>query len=154
MLCYNEHALIINEYIFWFFKTYWRYLVKKRIYISYDINNDDDVLDRFVKEIHDNEYPYYISETSSSTAFCKPEDIGEEIAKCDLVVVLCGYHTDQALNVSVETKFAEKENIPYIYLSGRNNKFLVTMPSEANDNDVIYHWSLENINLINKKLNF
>ncbi|MCK4552255.1 MAG: hypothetical protein KAU02_04995 [Tenericutes bacterium] len=126
--------------------------MKKKIYISFDINNDDDVFERFIKEIYDNKYPYHISGTSLGTAFYKLDDIREEITKCDLVIVLCGYHTNDASNVSLETKIADEEIIPHIYLNGRNNKFLVTMPSKAKDSDVIYQWSLKNINLINEKL--
>jgi len=63
---------------------------------------------------------------------------------CDVVVVLCGEHTDTASGVSVELMIAQEEQIPYFLLSGYSDK-TCKKPLSAKSNDNIYDWTWDNL---------
>jgi len=48
-------------------------------------------------------------------------DARKRIRRSDLVIVLCGLHTHQAVGVTEEIEIAREENVPYHLLRGRRN---------------------------------
>lgn len=66
---------------------------------------------------------------------------------CDVVIVICGQHTDTASGVSAELRIAQEEDIPYFLLEGRSGVRNVK-PQAARDSDKIYTWSWDNLQLL------
>ena len=116
-------------------------MAKKRTFISFDYDNDlflkialaaqakredspFDIIDLSIKEV--------ISENWKAKARTR-------IKGCDVVVVICGEHTDTASGVSAELKIAQEEGIAYFLLKGYSDK-TCKKPMAANSNDKMYSW--------------
>ena len=77
------------------------------------------------------------------------ENARKRIKSCDVVAVICGKHTDNAVGVSTELLIAQEEKIPYFLLNGRTNENC-KKPKAAKISDKIYKWSWDNLkSLIN-----
>jgi hypothetical protein len=73
--------------------------------------------------------------------------VREKIAACDLMVVICGEHTDTATGVVVELRIAQEEQKPYFLLKGYADK-LCTRPPSAKFTDKLYNWTWDNLKLL------
>ena len=73
----------------------------------------------------------------------------KRIKSCEVVIVICGHHTDTAKGVSAEISIAKEEKIPYFLLSGRV-KGNVVKPKGSLSSDKIYKWTWENLQLLLK----
>jgi hypothetical protein len=62
----------------------------------------------------------------------------------DVVIVLCGLHTDTATGVSAELSIAQEENIPYFLLNGYSGANGVK-PRAARLTDKVYKWTWDNL---------
>lgn len=69
------------------------------------------------------------------------------IKGCDVVVVICGQHTDSASGVSAELKIAQEVGVDHFLLNGRSDKVCVK-PKTANSSDIIYKWTWTNLKLL------
>lgn len=66
------------------------------------------------------------------------------IKGCDVVIVICGEHTNTASGVSTELEIAQEEEIPYFLLYGRATKKCIK-PKGAKSTDKIYRWTWDNL---------
>jgi antiphage defense system Thoeris ThsB-like protein len=64
------------------------------------------------------------------------------LSRADVVVVLCGVHTDDAANVNRELSIAQQEGKPYVLIWGRRSE-MCTRPLGAKANDLFYAWIWE-----------
>jgi hypothetical protein len=62
----------------------------------------------------------------------------------EVVIVICGQHTDTAVGVSAEVKIAQEENVDYFLLWGRSGK-TCKKPKAAKSSDKIYKWTWDNL---------
>lgn len=126
---------------------------KKRTFISFDYDHDVilktflvgqsknedspfDIIDMSIKEAIDSNWKYYAR---------------QRIKRCDVVVVICGEHTDTATGVSAELSIAQEEGVPYFLLNGYSDKYC-KKPKAALTSDRIYKWTWDNLKLLFNKV--
>ena len=69
--------------------------------------------------------------------------------KSDVVIFICGTHTDQASGVSAEMTITQEEEKEYFLLKGRPDE-IVKKPKGFLSNDNIYKWTWENLRFLIK----
>ena len=121
-------------------------MAKKRVYISFDYDHDDDLKTLLVGQSKHKDSPFEIADWS-----IKEHVTGDWKAKArtrirsvDVIAVICGKHTDKANGVRDELSIAQEENKPYFLLSGRatgTNK----KPTSAKSSDKLYDWTWPNL---------
>lgn len=125
--------------------------MKKRVFISFDYDNDIDLKNLLVGQARNNDSPFSIVDMSIKEAISKAwkEKARTRIKGCDVVIVICGQFTDTATGVAAEIKIAQEEGIPYFLLNGRVDKKCVK-PTSAYNADKIYNWTWNNLKLLIK----
>lgn len=119
---------------------------KKRAFISFDYDNDVELKTLLVGQAKNPESPFEIIDMSIKEAIDEnwKEHARRRIKSCDVVIVICGEHTNKASGVSAELQIAQEEHIPYFCLWGRAKKRCVK-PIAAKCSDKIYCWTWENL---------
>lgn len=119
---------------------------KKRTFISFDYDNDADLKTLLVGQTKNPDSPFEITDMSIKETISKDwkDNARCRIKGCDVVVVICGKHTNSANGVSAELKIAQEEEIPYFLLWGRSDGTCVK-PASAKDSDKIYKWTWDNL---------
>ncbi len=118
----------------------------KRTFISFDYDNDSDLKTLLVGQAKNGDSPFSINDWSikePQTGDWK-EKARNRIRAVDVVVVICGEHTDSATGVSAELRIAKEEGVAYFLLQGRAGKTCVK-PNAAADTDKVYAWSWDNL---------
>jgi len=115
---------------------------KVRIFVSFDREHDEDLLDQLVEQASAPTSSFEISGLSSARA---PTDQWDEalrraIRAADQVVVICGERTDGSYRVAAELRIAQEEQRPYLLLWGRREP-MCTRPSTARSADPMYSWT-------------
>ncbi len=120
--------------------------MRKRVFISFDYDNDNDLKNLLVGQARNSDSPFDITDMSIKEPIKKDwrDNARRRIKSCDVLVVICGETTDTANGVSAELKIAQEEGIPYFCLWGRSNK-KCTKPISANSSDKIYKWTWDNL---------
>ena len=97
---------------------------KKRTFISFDYDHDVDLKNCLVGQSRMEDSPFEIVDMSIKEAIDKNwKDIARrKIRSCDVVVVICGEHTDTASGVSTELEITQEEGVSYFLLEGRSDK--------------------------------
>lgn len=119
---------------------------KRRVFISFDFDHDDDLRTFLVGQSKLNDSPFEIADWSVREAFTGDwrSKVKARIARTSVVAVICGHHTDTATGVSAEIEMARELGRPYFLLAGRatgvNKK-----PAAARATDKIYKWTWENL---------
>ena len=120
-------------------------MTKKRTFISFDYDNDEDLKNLLVGQSRNGDSPFEIIDMSIKEA--NPDwknKARTRINGCDVVVVICGEKTDKASGVSIELEIAQDEDVSYFLLWGRSDKKCVK-PNSAKESDIIYKWTWENL---------
>lgn len=121
-------------------------MAKKRVFTSFDFDHDEDLRIMLVGQSKNPDSPFEMADWSvkeSMTGNWK-DKVRTRIKGMDLVVVMCGEHTDTATGVSVELVIAQEERVPYFLLSGRSGK-TCKKPKAAKDTDKLYKWTWDNL---------
>lgn len=115
--------------------------MKRKIFISFDYDNDADIKGCLVSQIQNPSLPLEIIDMSINKPIDEKwrNEARERIGKCDVVIVLCGEHTKDAPGVTAELTIARELKIPYILLKGRKKK-KVQKPNSSLKEDLIYDW--------------
>ena len=122
---------------------------KKKVFISFDYENDSDIKGALVAQAKNDDSPFEIFDMSIKEAIDSnwKEYARKRIKSCDCVIFLCGYYTDTAKGVSAEMSITREEKVPYFLLGGRNgNK--IKKPSNSLTSDKVYKWTWENLKLL------
>lgn len=121
-------------------------MAKKRAFISFDFDHDEDLRGYLVKQAKNPDSPFYFTDWSVKEPFTGnwKEKVQSRIRRTDIVIVICGTHTHIADGVAAEIKIAREEGKPYFLLKGRRNK-TCTKPRTALKNDKIIKWTWENL---------
>lgn len=119
---------------------------KKRTFISFDYDNDSDLKTLLVGQARNEESPFEITDMSIKEAINNnwKARARTRIKSCDVVAVICGKYTDEAIGVSAEISIAQEEGIPYFLLKGRANE-RCQKPKAAKASDKIYNWTWDNL---------
>ena len=121
-------------------------MAKKRTFISFDYDHDNDLKILLVGQAKREDSPFAITDMSIKETIDKnwKDNARRRIKGCDVVVVMCGEYTDSAKGVSAELKIAQEEGTPYFLLWGRSSETCVK-PVGAKAGDKIYKWTWNNL---------
>ncbi len=122
-------------------------MTKKKVFISFDYDNDSDIKGSLVAQAKNDDSPFEISDMSIKEAIDSNWKYyaRQRIRNVDVVIVLCGYYTANAKGVQAELEIAQEENKPYFLLQGREESWRVTKPKNARYGDKIYKWTWDNL---------
>lgn len=121
-------------------------MAKKRVFISFDFDHDEDLRNLLVGQSKNPDSPFELADWSVKehmTGDWKAK-VRTRIKSVDQVLVICGQHTHTATGVSVELAIAKEEGQPYFLLWGRNGKNC-TKPTAADAADKIYEWTWDTL---------
>ncbi len=118
----------------------------KRAFISFDFDNDSELRDTLVGQAKLPDSPFAIADQSlkHSVEGNWRKEARARIHKANLVIVICGEHTDTAKGVAAELSITRDEDKPYFLLCGRPNK-TCKKPLMAKKSDKIYKWTWKNL---------
>jgi len=121
-------------------------MAAKRTFISFDADHDEDLRNLLVGQARNPDTPFSISDFSVKQELSGnwKAKVRTKIKGCDVVIVICGEHTDTAVGVTDELEMAQEESIPYFLLWGRSDKTCVK-PAAARSTDKIYRWTWDNL---------
>jgi len=121
-------------------------MAKKRVFISFDYHNDEDIKIMLAGQAKYEDSPFDFTDASVKEPLTGDwkEKVKRRLGNCDLVIVLCGTSTDTATGVSAEVMMAQELKMPYFLLKGRANKTCVK-PVAALSSDKIYSWTWDNL---------
>jgi len=119
---------------------------KKRVFTSFDFEHDEDLRNLLVGQAKNPDSHFELADYSVKEHMTGnwKEKVRTRIRGVDIVIVICGEHTDTATGVSAELSIAQEERKPYFLLWGRANK-TCKKPKTANDSDKIYNWTWDNL---------
>ena len=125
--------------------------MRKRVFISFDYDNDNDIKEALVAQSKLYNSPFEITDLSIKEAIDSNWKIyaRKRIRSCDCMIVLCGHYTDKAKGVSAELSIAQEEGIPYFLLEGRRSG-TIKKPLGAKYSDKVYNWTWSNLDLLLK----
>ena len=123
--------------------------MKKRTFISFDYDHDHDIKECLVGQARNSDSPFEITDMSIKEPVSSnwKENARRRIRGCDVVVVLCGEHTDTASGVAAELAIAQEEGIPYFLRRGHPDRYC-KFPNHAYSTDKMYPWTWNNLRLL------
>ncbi|MCX4729449.1 TIR domain-containing protein [Streptomyces sp. NBC_01363] len=117
----------------------------KRAFVSFDYDYDKPLKDLLIGQAKNPDSPFEVYDWSIKEA---SQDwkvkARSRIRASDIVIVICGKHTHQAVGVAIELKLAQEEGIEYFLLNGYNGQ-TGKKPTTATDGDKIYKWTWPNL---------
>ena len=113
----------------------------KRVFISFDYNNDNDLRGNLVAQAKNPDSPFSIADWSVQEPFDEAwrKEVYDRIRRADLVTIICGEHTHDAKGVEAEVTMAQQLKKPYFLLKGRRDK-TCTRPKSAPKRKRIHPW--------------
>jgi predicted GTPase len=119
-------------------------MAKKRVFISYDFDNDKTLKDFIVGQARNPETPFEIVDTSLKEA--APLKTWEDkaraaIKRSDLVLVVVGRDTYLAPGVLKEVKMAREEGKPVVQMIGHREGDYTAVPDAGR----LYRWDWDNL---------
>ena len=125
--------------------------MKKKAYICFDYDHDYELKECLVGQAKNPDSPFSISDVSIKQEIPSnwKKFARQKISNADLVIVICGKHTDTAKGVTAELSITQEEGKPYFLLRGRRDED-VKKPNNARYSDKIHNWTWNNLkSLIN-----
>lgn len=121
---------------------------KVRCFVSFDYDNDVTLKEFLIGQSKKDDSPFEISDWSIKEASTDWKDKARSrIRSSEIVIVICGKHTNTATGVATELSIAQDEEKTYFLLAGYSdggNK----KPTSAKSNDKLYKWTWENLKLL------
>jgi len=119
---------------------------KKRAFISFDFDHDEDLRNLLVGQSKHPDSPFDIYDRSVKEPMTGDwkEKVKRRIQNTDLTIVICGQSTNSAHGVAIELSITQELRHPYFLLWGRSDKTCVK-PTSARPEDKIYKWTWDNL---------
>ena len=119
---------------------------KKRVFISFDFDNDKELRNNLVAQAKNPSSPFNIVDSSVKEPITEnwKKKVRKRIRSADHVIVICGEHTHTASGVAAEVTIAREECKLYFLLKGRKKKHC-TKPNSALRTDKINKWTWKNL---------
>ncbi len=119
---------------------------RTKTFISFDYDHDVTLKNFLVGQAKKEDSPFNIIDMSIKAPIDDnwKKNARIRIKSCDVVVVICGEHTDTATGVSAEVKIAQEEGVSYFLLHGYADK-LCKKPTTAKTSDKVYRWTWDNL---------
>lgn len=114
----------------------------KRVFISFDFDNDNSLRGDLVAQAKDPESPFGIADWSVKYRIDEAwkKEVRDRINNADLIIVICGEQTHQAKGVEAEVTMVQQAGKPYFLLKGRRDK-TCTRPKSAPKKKKIHPWT-------------
>ena len=128
---------------------------KKKIFISFDYENDKNIKGSLKSQLESDVVSVAVSDRSINKAIDEKwkDEARRRISGCNFVIFLCGKKTSEAAGVSAEMSIVKELKKPYFLLCGRR-KGKVKKPSGSLKTDKVYKWTPDNLKLLlNSKKN-
>ena len=121
-------------------------MAKKRVFISFDYDHDETLKTFLVGQAKLPDSPFELADWSIKEHIDGnwKAKAAARIRAVDVVVVICGRHTDTAVGVSAELEIAQAEGKPYFLLNGYSGQTGVK-PRAARPSDKVYNWTWDNL---------
>ena len=116
-------------------------MAKKRVFISFDFDNDKDLRGDLVAQSQDPRSPFSIVDCSLRASYDERwrAKVRNIIRDSHLTIVICGAHTDVADGVAAEITITQEERKPYFLLRGR--RVGSVRPRNARASDEMHPWT-------------
>lgn len=117
---------------------------KKRAFISFDIDHDEDVKTMLAGQAKLMDSPFDFKDNSVKEHLTGDwkEKVRHRMDNVDIVIVLCGTQTHTASGVAAELTIAKEKGRPYFLLAAYSDKHC-TKPTSSSDK--IYEWTWDNL---------
>lgn len=118
-----------------------------RAFVSFDYDNDSGLRDLLFGQSKHPDTNFEMHDWSVNEPFAPSnwkDRVRTRIKASDLVIVICGEHTNKASGVDVELRIAREEKKPYFLLAGDADK-ACTLPASARTSDKLYKWTWDNL---------
>lgn len=121
-------------------------MAKKRVFVSFDYDNDARLKDLLVGQAKHEDSPFDLADWSIKEPMTGnwKEKARTRIRAVDVVCVLCGEKTHTAAGVAAELLLAQEEKKEYFLLRGYSDK-TCTKPTTAKSSDKMYDWTWDNL---------
>jgi len=111
-----------------------------RVLVSFDLDHDNDLKTRLVDESAAPDSLFTVCDFSiREVAVDWKDKARKRIANVDLLLAICGDHTETAANVNFEIALAREAQKPYFLLDGRPGRS--QKPVAASADDRVLHWN-------------
>ena len=117
-------------------------MAKKRVFISFDYDNDASLRDSLVEQSRRLDSPFSMVDCSVRAPYDEQwkRKVRSIVRDVDLVIVICGEQTDKADGVAAELSIVQEERKPYFLLRGHRGRNCAK-PRNALRTDVIHGWN-------------
>lgn len=120
--------------------------VKKRVFISFDIDNDEGTKTMLAGQAKLPDSPFDFTDASVKDHLTGDwkEKVRRRMDNIDVVIILCGTKTHIATGVAAELTIAKDKNKPYFLLAAYADKNC-TKPTSSAASDKVYNWTWDNL---------
>ncbi len=117
-----------------------------KTFVSFDHRHDEDLLHDLLVESRLPDSPFVVEDWSIHADLHGDweKKVHERMRQMELLIVLCGEHTGDAMGVTAELWIAQQERIAYALLAGRADR-PCQKPSGAQPHDMLYDWTWVNL---------
>ena len=121
-------------------------VAKKRVFISFDYDNDEGAKTMLAGQAKLADSPFDFKDASVKEHLTGDwkEKVKRRMDNVDVVVVLCGAHTQTAAGVAAELEIAREKQKPYFLLAAYSDKSC-SKPKSAAATDKLYKWTWDNL---------
>jgi hypothetical protein len=121
-------------------------MAKKRVFISFDYDNDKGLKELLVGQAKLEDSPFELADWSNKEHLTGDwkKKTATKINAVDVVAVICGMNTHTATGVSAEVEIAQELGKPYFLLNGYTDK-VCKKPLAAKAADKLYKWTWPNL---------
>ncbi|WIY05990.1 TIR domain-containing protein [Amycolatopsis mongoliensis] len=119
-----------------------------RVFVSFDYDHDRFLKEALIGQSKNPDSPFEVADWSIKEP--SPDwrkRARYRIASSDLVIVICGEHTHQALGVGIEVELAQEVGVPYVLIQGYDQR-QCTKSTTARATDSVYDWTWPNLKLL------
>ncbi|XID91523.1 TIR domain-containing protein [Paenibacillaceae bacterium WGS1546] len=120
--------------------------MKKRVFISFDIDNDEGTKQMLAGQAKLPDSPFDFKDNSVKAHLIGDwkEKVRRRMDNVDVVIVLCGTKTHTADGVAAELSIAKEKGKPYFLLAAYSDRHC-TKPTSASASDKVYNWTWDNL---------
>jgi len=119
---------------------------KKRVFISFDYDHDEGTKTMLAGQAKLPDSPFDFKDSSVKEPLTGDwkEKVRRRMDNIDIVIVLCGEHTNKASGVAAELAIAQEKGKEYFLLKAYADK-TCKKPTSAKSSDKVYDWTWGNL---------
>ena len=119
---------------------------KTPVFISFDYDHDAALKAFLVGQAKNEKSPFFIQDWSIRRASKRwKEDAKGRIRRCNVVIAICGRHTNKAAGVTAEIQIAREVGVRYALLRGYKDGRVERPAGTSWFSDEIYDWTWDNL---------